>query len=147
MKNTSDRNVISPNPFDGGAEMVWRPKPAMPALWPALRRGLAMCCPVCGKNKLFHGYLKLRGRCAHCHTRLGDIRADDLPPYFTILITGHVVVPLLLVVEKTFAPPLWIEAAIFLPLTTLLTLSLLRPIKGAVVGWLLFHQQEPDGSP
>ncbi len=34
--------------------------------------------------------------------RSGGMRADDAPPYFTILIVGHVLVPLVFVVEKAW---------------------------------------------
>ena len=61
-------------------------------------------------------------------------RADDAPPYFTIMIVGHIVVPLLLVAEKFWRPELWIHFVIWLPLTLFLTLWLLPRTKGATVG-------------
>ena len=63
--------------------------------------------------------------------------ADDAPPYFTILIAGHIVVPLLLLTDRLEAPPLWVLWATFLPLTLILTLGLIRPVKGATVGLML----------
>ncbi len=36
-----------------------------------------------------------RPECPNCHAPLGLARADDAPPYFTILIVGHIVIPLL----------------------------------------------------
>ena len=68
---------------------------------------------------------------------LGLARADDAPPYFTILITGHIVVPLILIVDRMQQPPVWVMSAIFLPLTFCLALGLLRPIKGGTVGLML----------
>ncbi len=100
-------------------------------------RGLTNHCPVCGEGHVFAGYLRITPLCRVCHAPLGTARADDAPPYFTIVVVGHIVVPLMLWAERCYMPPLWVHAAIFLPLTTLLTLALLRPIKGATVGLML----------
>ena len=108
-----------------------------PPLLAALQRGFACRCPTCGKAALFAGYLRLRSVCPVCATPLGTIRADDAPPYFTILVVGHIVVPAMLILERTVRPPLWVHAAIWVPLTLALTLALLRPIKGATVGAML----------
>ncbi|WP_144183566.1 DUF983 domain-containing protein [Elioraea rosea] len=112
---------------------AWTPPP----LWQALRRGAANRCPVCGEAPLFDGFLKVRRACSHCHAPLGRVRADDAPPYFTIFIVGHIVVPLMLWMERAYEPSLWAMAAIFLPLTLVLCLLIMRPVKGATVGLML----------
>jgi uncharacterized protein (DUF983 family) len=61
-------------------------------------------------------------------------QADDAPPYFTILIAGHIVIPLLMTAELTFAPPLWLHLLIWVPLTAILCLALLPRVKGAIAG-------------
>ena len=109
----------------------------MPKLGTALLRGLVNTCPACGRAKLFSGFLTVRTECGACHAPLGQFRADDAPPYFTILLVGHIVVPLLMITDRHFIPPLWLETAIFLPLTLLLSIGLLRPVKGATVGLML----------
>ncbi len=96
-----------------------------------------MRCPSCGQAKLFQGYLKVTPVCQVCEAPLGLARADDAPPYFTIVAVGHVIIPGMLVVEKAYQPPLWVHAAIWLPLTLIMALALLRPIKGATVGLML----------
>jgi uncharacterized protein (DUF983 family) len=116
-------------------------------LWQAMRRGLHCRCPNCGGGRLFRAYLKVVDRCAVCGTDLHHQRADDAPPYFVMLITGHIVVPAALIVETEFAPPLWLHALIWLPLTLALALGLLQPIKGAIVGWQwanYMHGFDPD---
>ncbi len=70
-----------------------------------------------------------------CGEALHHHRADDAPAYFVILIVGHIVVPLALVVEVAFAPPYWLHAVLWLPLTLGLAIGLLQPVKGAIVGW------------
>src|SRR5690606_36733457 len=80
---------------------------------------------------------------------LSHHRADDAPPYFTILIVGHVIVSLLLGVEMEYRPPIWVHLALWLPLTVLMSLALLPPIKGAIVGlqWALYmHGFHPSGA-
>jgi uncharacterized protein (DUF983 family) len=108
-----------------------------PPLGAAIARGLANRCPNCGQAPVFAGYLRVVPTCAHCGVPLGQLRADDAPPYITLLIVGHIVVALLLMVERAWAPPTWLEVAIFLPLTALLVVGLLRPIKGATAGVML----------
>ena len=103
----------------------------------AIGRGLLCRCPACAKTRLFQGYLTVVPECAVCHAPLGQARADDAPPYFTILIVGHVVVLGMLMTEQAYAPPLWVHAVIWLPLTLIMSLLLLRPIKGGTVGLML----------
>ena len=114
-----------------------------PPPWPvaplatAIGRGFLGRCPACGERHLFNGFLKVAPECRRCGAPLGLARADDAPPYFTILIVGHIVVPLLIVVQRVSDPPTWALSAIFVPLTLALSLGLLRPIKGATVGLML----------
>lgn len=110
---------------------------AEPPLPLALLRGARGLCPSCGEGRLFRGYLRVVPECAHCHAPLGLARADDAPPYFTILLLGHVLVPLMILVERDWQPSMWLEGAIFLPLAVVLSLLLLRPVKGAMVGLML----------
>ena len=126
------------------APIIWQPNrsPARPA-WPVpglatgIGRGLLGRCPGCGECHLFSGFLKVVPVCRCCRAPLGSARADDAPPYFTILITGHIIVPLLVLMQKFQNPPEWELAAVFLPLTALLALLLLRPVKGGTVGLML----------
>jgi uncharacterized protein (DUF983 family) len=110
--------------------------PAPPGLWLAVRRGLQNRCPCCGEGRVFDGYLTLVKHCAACGAPLGRLRADDAPPYFTILLVGHLLVPGVLWVEFHYRPPMWLHMAVWLPLFTILCMLLLRPIKGGVVGWM-----------
>lgn len=101
----------------------------------ALRRGFSRRCPRCGTRGMLHGFLEVRPACASCGLAYGDIRADDAPPYFTIFIVGHVVVPGALLLERWAAPPMALQMALWLPATLALTLWLLPRVKGAVIGW------------
>ncbi len=112
-----------------------------------MRRGAVGTCPNCGAAPAFSGYLRVVARCASCGHDLGAYRADDAPPYFTIFAVGHIIVPLMLLLEKSQAPDLWIHMAIWLPATIVLSLALLRPIKGAVLGVMWATDSEAKASP
>ena len=75
-------------------------------------------------------------KCDQCNEPIGHIRADDMPPYITILIVGHIIVPLVLLVYQNYKLELWVSMAMWPPLTLVLTLVLLPLVKGATVGAL-----------
>ena len=133
---------VTPVPYDSTTR--WQPDrtPPLPN-WPqppmatALFRGLLNRCPACGQTKIFTGFLTVKDQCANCGAPLGSARADDAPPYFTIFITGHIVIPLMYWLERSREPPLWVHAIIWIPMTLILALGLLRPVKGATVGLML----------
>jgi uncharacterized protein (DUF983 family) len=108
-------------------------------VWSALKRGFRGRCPRCGEGKLFRAFLKVDDHCSVCGLDFTPHRADDLPAYLVIVIVGHIVVPTVLFIETDFSPPVWLQLAIYLPLTLILSLLLLQPVKGAVVGvqWAL----------
>jgi uncharacterized protein (DUF983 family) len=126
--------VMSAHPLPHRTDIAAWPTPSF---WGALARGAGNRCPACGQGRLFRGYLRLAERCDACGAPLGAIRADDAPPYFTIFIVGHLVIPLMLLAERSGAWSPWGMAAVFLPTTLLLALLLLRPIKGATVGLMM----------
>jgi uncharacterized protein (DUF983 family) len=134
------------------AQVHWQPKrETTPNAWPmpplgtALGRGLLCRCPSCGKTKLFAGYLTVVRACTNCGAPLGSARADDAPPYFTILVVGHIVVPLMLFMQRDYDPSTLTLSLVFIPLTIALVLGLLRPIKGATVGLMLrLNMMKPD---
>lgn len=113
----------------------------------AMMRGFFCRCPNCGEGRMFRAYLKVVDCCAVCGAELHHQRADDAPPYFVILITGHIVVPIALLVETMFSPPYWVHAVVWGPLTLAIALALLQPVKGAIVGWqwaTYMHGFDPD---
>jgi uncharacterized protein (DUF983 family) len=113
----------------------------------SMLRGALLKCPACGGGAMFHRYLKVSDHCPNCGEALHHHRADDAPPYFTIVIVGHVIVSLVLSVEMAYRPELWVHAALWLPLTVILTLLALPPIKGALVAlqWaLMMHGFDPN---
>ena len=122
--------------------------------WQAMWRGFRCRCPNCGVGALFRGYLKPVETCAVCGEDLSHQRADDAPPYFTIVVVGHVIVPLMATVFFATELSVMTHLAIWLPLTLIMSLALLRPIKGALIGlqWALYmhgfdKRSDPDAMP
>jgi uncharacterized protein (DUF983 family) len=105
----------------------------------SMRRGWACRCPSCGTGNLYHAYLKTNDACPACGEELHHHRADDAPPYFTIMIVGHVIIGGVLALERMYEPATWIHLLIWLPLTVLMSLWLLPRVKGALIGlqWAL----------
>ncbi len=134
---------------------VWSQETALKEkrdVWQALKRGFRGRCPRCGEGKLFRAFLKVDNACSVCGLDFTPHRADDLPAYLVIVIVGHIVVPLALMIETNYSPPVALQLAIYLPLTFVASLALLQPVKGAVVGiqWALrmhgFDEANPEPS-
>jgi uncharacterized protein (DUF983 family) len=120
------------------------------SIWTALKRGFRGRCPRCGEGRLFRAFLKTADHCSACGQDFTPHRADDLPAYLVIVIVGHFVVPLALMIETNYSPPIALQLAIYLPLTFIASLVLLQPVKGAVVAvqWALrmhgFDELNPE---
>jgi len=98
-----------------------------------MKRGAAMRCPNCGEGHLYRKYLKVQA-CEACGADNARYPADDAPPYFTILIVGHVVVAPLLFFPWIWQGNVWVVLGTVLPLLLAMTLACLPVVKGAVVG-------------
>ena len=104
------------------------------SVWTGIKRGLARRCPECGKGRLFAGYLKVRTPCEVCGADNSIYPSDDLPPYITVLVVGHVFVPVFMWVDKAYEPSFALQALIWLPLMAIACLAMLPFAKGATLG-------------
>jgi uncharacterized protein (DUF983 family) len=100
----------------------------------AMTRGFLGRCPHCGQGKLFRAYLKVADRCEACSEEYHHHRADDLPAYLVVTIVGHIAVGAFMGIENMIDLSVWTHLAYLGPLTLILTLLALQPVKGAVVG-------------
>ncbi len=109
------------------------------SVWQAMGRGFLGRCPHCGKGKIFGKFLKVADSCDVCGEEFHHHRADDLPAYLVIFIVGHIVVGGFMGMERVIELSTWEHLAIWVPVTLIMTLGLLQPVKGAVVGlqWAL----------
>jgi uncharacterized protein (DUF983 family) len=103
-------------------------------LWPAVLKGMKSRCPHCGKGHMFRGFLKVADTCSNCGEELKHARADDFPPYITITIVGHIVVAIIMHFEMSEPLSPMMYMITMLPVSVIMSLVLLRPIKGAIVG-------------
>jgi uncharacterized protein (DUF983 family) len=99
----------------------------------ALWRGWRRRCPACGEAPMMGSYLEVRRTCSECGTELFHHRADDGPAWATILITGHLMAPLMLAVFIAWRPAGWVMAVGFSLAFVALSLWLLPRFKGLFV--------------
>jgi uncharacterized protein (DUF983 family) len=127
--------MIEIDPMPPAAASDGAQRSVVEAMW----RGFRQLCPACGRGKLFGKYLKVVDRCGTCGEEMHHHRADDAPPYFTILVVGHIVVGGILSLETAYAPETWVHYVIWLPLLLILSFWFLPRVKGALVGlqWAL----------
>ena len=105
--------------------------------------GLACRCPKCGKGRLFSGFLKVAPRCESCGLDLAAADSGDGPAVFIILIVGVIVCFGALVTEVAYSPPVWVDLVVWLPLTAVLVLALVRPFTGVMLA-MQFHNRASE---
>jgi uncharacterized protein (DUF983 family) len=70
----------------------------------AAGRALRDRCPCCGEGRLMRSYLKQVENCSVCGESFGAIRADDAAPWLTIILVGHLFLPLAFLVDLDWMP-------------------------------------------
>lgn len=100
---------------------------------PAMIRGWKQLCPQCGTGPMMDGFLKVRHSCEVCGEELHHHRADDGPAYITVLLSGHILAPLMLIVFEVFRPDALLMVIGFSIAFVAMALFLLPRIKGAFV--------------
>ncbi|MGL4405935.1 MAG: DUF983 domain-containing protein [Notoacmeibacter sp.] len=100
----------------------------------SMTRGLRCRCPHCGEGKLFSSFAKSVENCSACGEELHHHRADDFPAYIVIFIVGHIVVAGYLASELWVTWNSWQHMALWMPVTLVMSIALLQPLKGAVIG-------------
>jgi uncharacterized protein (DUF983 family) len=97
-------------------------------------RGLLGRCPRCGQGKMFRRFLKVAHHCEVCGEELCHERADDFTAYLVILLVGHAVLPAAFATEMAFSPSLFLQLLVWVPVIVVMSLALLQPTKGAIIG-------------
>lgn len=112
------------------AKQDWHlPETALQAMW----RGARNHCPSCERTKFFPNFLKPIECCEICDQDWTPQQADDFPAYVAIILTGHIMAPIIIALIGRTELPLWMNMTIILSLAIFLTLSLLQPAKGAII--------------
>jgi uncharacterized protein (DUF983 family) len=90
-------------------------------------------CPDCGQRTLFAGLARFADRCRVCGLDFSRYNVGDGGAAFLILIIAGLVIGLAVIVQLLFAPPFWVQAAIWLPVTIGLTIWGTRVAKAALL--------------
>lgn len=106
--------------------------------------GLKGRCPRCGSGRLFSGFLKFAPRCETCGLDFGFIDTADGPAFFVSLISGTIVAAVALWLSVAHDPPIWVYVAVILPVTLVLCIAPLRPLKG-VLAALQYRNKAEQG--
>jgi uncharacterized protein (DUF983 family) len=110
-----------------------------------LASGIAGRCPNCGEGYLFEGFIKIAARCEACGFDLSSIDGGEGPAVFIILIVGALMGAGMVFTELAFAPPVWVHLLIWLPLTVVLCMALMRPLKGAMIASQYLNRARETG--
>ena len=95
---------------------------------------------------MFEGFLAVRSRCPACGADLSAQDSGDGPVAFIVLIVGGIVVALALLTEVAYAPPVWLHLVLWLPLTVILVLAMMRPFKSVLIALQYKHRRHDFGA-
>ncbi len=98
-----------------------------------LQVALKGCCPRCGKGRLFDGLLRFAPRCTVCGLDLAAFNVGDGAASFLILIVGAIVTGLAMWLELSRSPPWWVHVVLWVPLTLVLSVALMRVSKALLL--------------
>lgn len=111
--------------------------------WEAIFRGARGQCPRCNDAKLFHRFLKPVATCPRCRQDWTHQQADDFPAYVSILLTGHIMAPIIIALIQNTALSLAALVAIIVSSMLALMIGFLQPAKGAIIAlqwWFGMHE-------
>jgi uncharacterized protein (DUF983 family) len=111
----------------------------------AVARALMGRCPHCGKGKLMKSYLKQVENCSVCGESFGQIRADDAAPWLTIILVGHLFLPLAFLVNLDWMPT-WAAMLSLSALFAAISLAILPRAKMLFIA-ILWQTRAPGYQP
>lgn len=102
-----------------------------------LTAALKGVCPRCGNGRLFgqglSGIISFAPRCTACGLDYQAFNVGDGAASFLILIVGAIVTGFAMWLELSREPPWWVHVLLWLPLTLVLSLALMRVAKGLLL--------------
>jgi uncharacterized protein (DUF983 family) len=72
-------------------------------------------------------------QCGACALDFSQFNVGDGPAAFLIMIVGAIITALAIIVQLRFEPPYWVHILLWLPLTIVLVIGLLRIAKAALL--------------
>lgn len=108
---------------------------------------MACKCPACGKGNLYPETfnLTLNEKCSACGLDLSKNDSADGPAVFLIFILGFLLVPMALIVDHMFSPPLFVHALLWSVIAIALTLGSLKPLKSYIITLQYKHRKSDWG--
>lgn len=108
---------------------------------------LAQKCPRCRKGDLYKPGLTLtiRDTCSDCGLDFKKGDSGDGPAVFLIFILGFLLVPLALVTETVFHPPIWVHGVCWTFLALGMTVGAMRPLKAYIMALQFKHRASEWG--
>jgi uncharacterized protein (DUF983 family) len=97
------------------------------------RAAIKGLCPRCGAGGLFAGAVRFSDGCATCALDFGQFNVGDGPAAFLILIVGAIVTFCAVILQLSAEPPFWVHILLWVPISAVLVVGLLRVAKGALL--------------
>jgi uncharacterized protein (DUF983 family) len=91
-------------------------------------------CPRCHARSLFIGALAFAPACTACGLDFAQFNVGDGAAAFVTLIVGGLAVAGAIGLQASFAPPIWVQLAVWLPFMGAAVIGLLRVAKAALLG-------------
>ncbi|MEQ1725566.1 MAG: DUF983 domain-containing protein [Sphingopyxis sp.] len=103
---------------------------SQPAFAEAALLGL---CPDCGARSLFNGVVRFADTCDSCGLDYAGYNVGDGPAALLIMLVGGIVVTGAVSLQLAQHPPFWVHILLWVPLSTVLVVGLLRVAKAALL--------------
>ena len=113
-------------------------------------RGFRGRCPSCSEGRMFPELLKPMAHCQTCGQDWTPQQADDFPAYVAIILTGHIMAPVIIYMVSETDFSMWTNLAIIICMALILIGLLLQPAKGAIIAlqwWMGLHGFEKPPRP
>ncbi len=105
-----------------------------------MRVAIGGCCPRCGKGRLFASLIAFAPACSNCGLDFLAFNVGDGAASFLILIIGAIVTGLAMWLELSVEPAWYVHVLLWLPLTLVLTLAMLRFSKALLLALEYRHE-------
>lgn len=83
--------------------------------------------------------MTLKPKCSACGLDYAFADAGEGPAVFVMLIVGFLIIGMALWFDARFAPPVWLHALIWIPLAIIISLVLLKKMKGIMIALQYRH--------
>lgn len=100
---------------------------------PVVHAALLGLCPRCAAPGLFGGIVRFAPACRTCSLDFGSFNVGDGPAAFLIMIVGGIVVAAAVVLQLSVQPPFWVHMLLWIPISAILVLGLLRLAKAMLL--------------